>query len=48
MEPVIIFLPMRQFVFFNSAGKFFLVHGLRQLTWDTKINVICLQTSLTP
>ena len=32
---------------FSGAGKFCLAHGLRQLTRDTKSDVICLQTTLT-
>ena len=32
---------------FRGAGKFGRVHGLRQLTRDTKSDVICLQKLLT-
>ena len=32
---------------FSDAGKFCFVHGLRQLTRDTKGDVSCLQTSFT-
>ena len=36
------FLPMRQSLFyFSGAGKLCLAHGLRQLTRDTKSDVIC-------
>ena len=31
---------------FSGAGKFWLGHGLRQVTRDTKIGVSCLQTIL--
>ena len=34
-------------LFFSSAGKFCLAHGLRQLTRDTKSDISCLQTLLT-
>ena len=32
---------------FSGAGKFFLAHGLRQITRETKYDVNCLQTLLT-
>ena len=39
------FLPLRQsLLYFSGAGKFCPVHGMRQLTRDTKSDVSCLQT----
>ena len=32
---------------FSGAGKFYLIHGLRQLTHDAKSKVSCLQMTLT-
>ena len=32
---------------FSDAGKFFLAHGLRQLTRDAKGDVSCVRTTLT-
>ena len=41
-------LPVRQSLFcFSGAVKFYLVHGLIQLTWDSNCNISLLQTSRT-
>ena len=34
-------------LFFSGVGKFCLTHGLRQLTYNTKIDVSGLQTTFT-